>query len=122
MSWLTWPWRILWFICWFFKEVVRCNWAVIIDNLSPGQNSTTGIAQLPTRCNSEFEVMLLGTLITLTPGTLTVGSASDVSKEQPEHTLYVHGMYNEDADSLRADVRILEAHMLAAVRREGLTS
>lgn len=120
MSWLTWPFRILFFLLWFAVEVVKCNASVIRDNLTPGQNSTPGIAEVVTECRTEFEVTLLAVLITLTPGTLTVGAHAATAP--PQRTLHVHGMYCADADVLRAEARRIESHMLAAVRRKGAES
>lgn len=118
MSWLTWPFRIMGFTGWFAQEIVVSNLAVMRDNLTPGQDSTTGIAELPTRCRTEFEVTLLASLITLTPGTLSLGA----SHTDGLRTLYVHGMYSPDPDHLRAELRRIESRMLRAVRREDRTS
>lgn len=116
MSWLTWPLRLVAFALWFIKEVIVCNIRVLRDNLTPGQDSTPGIARLETRCSTDFELTLLGALITLTPGTLTLGTRSLPNSPR---VLYVHGMYNDGPDSLREDLRDMESRMLVAVRREG---
>lgn len=122
MSWLTWVPRILWFVLWLGKEIASCSWSVIHDNVTPGQDSTVGIARIATQCRTEFEVMLLGSIITLTPGTLTVGSVSDEVNGQTKYALYVHSMYSETQDELRQEIADMEQHMLAAVRREGVAA
>lgn len=116
MSWLTWPVRLGVFFLWFIKEVIVCNLTVLRDNLTPGQDSAPGIARVETRCRTDFELTLLGALITLTPGTLTLGT-----RTMPDgiRLLYVHGMYNDGPDSLRDDLEDMESRMLVAVRREG---
>lgn len=116
MSWLTWPLRIGAFVLWFIKEVIVCNLSVLRDNLTPGQDSAPGIARLETQCSTDFELTLLGALITLTPGTLTLGTRTIPDAVR---VLYVHGMYNDGPDSLREDLRDMESRMLFAVRREG---
>lgn len=121
MSWITWPLRIVAFALWFAKEVVVSNVAVVRDNLTPGQDGTPGIAAYPTRCRTDLEITLLASLITLTPGTLTLGTARP-SEGAAEHVLYVHGMYSADADALREELRPMETRMLRAVRRQGETS
>ncbi|AZN29794.1 sodium:proton antiporter [Flaviflexus salsibiostraticola] len=113
MSWLTWPFRLLLFILWFAGQIIVTNVAVLRDNLTPGQDSTTGIGRYDTRCATDWELTLLASLITLTPGTLTLGTQS----EGGQRTLFVHSMYNPDADDLRADLAVLENRMLRAVRR-----
>ena len=120
MSWLTWPLRLLWFALWFVKEVVVSNVTVLRDNLTPGQAGTPGIAVFPTRCRTDTELTLLAALVTLTPGTLTLGTAPHGDPETPR-VLYVHGIYHQDADAIRADLASMEARMLHALRREGVT-
>lgn len=122
MSWLTWIPRLIWFFLWLSKEIATCSWAVIKDNVTPGQDSTTGIARIETQCRSEFEVMLLGSIITLTPGTLTVGSDTHIVDGKTQYHLYVHSMYCATPKNLRDDIADMEQHMLLAIRREGVSS
>ncbi|RKT33557.1 multicomponent Na+:H+ antiporter subunit E [Microbacterium sp. AG1240] len=117
MSWIAWPFRIVAFIAWFTTQVITANASVLRDNLSRGQSSTPGIARVITRCRSDLEVTLLAALITLTPGTLTMGTEKD--SVTGARVLFVHGLYFADADGLRADARRIESRMLGAVRREG---
>lgn len=114
MSWITWPFRLAVFFLWFIKEVLVSNVRVLRDNLTPGQDSAPGIARLETRCSTDFELTLLGALITLTPGTLTLGTRTMPDERR---ILYVHGMYNDGPDDLREDLRDMESRMLIAVRR-----
>ena len=118
MSVLTWPFRLLWFVIWFATRVVVSNATVVWDNLTPGQRSTPGVARLATRCRTDAELTVLGALITLTPGTLTLGTAAPVAGED-SRVLYVHGMYHHDGDSLRSELRSIEDRMLHAMRRQG---
>lgn len=116
MNTVTWPWRLMRFALWYCGEVVASNVAVLRDNLTPGQRSTTGIARYPTACRDDRELTLLAALITLTPGTLTMGTETT---GQGERVLYVHGLYHPDADDLRSSLAPLEARLLAAIRRTG---
>lgn len=120
MTWLTWPFRILGFALWFGKEIAVSNVTVLRDNLTPGQAATPGIAGLTTRCESDVELTLLAALITLTPGTLSLGTAPR-QDDAAARVLYVHGMYCADADALREELRRTESRMLRAVRRRGFT-
>ncbi|MGC5616799.1 Na+/H+ antiporter subunit E [Georgenia sp. Z1491] len=116
MSWLTWPFRILWFALWYAWQLVTSNVAVLKDNLTPGQDSTPGIARFATRCRTDLEVTLLAALITLTPGTLTIGT----ERAGPGDTrvLYVHGLYSATAEEMCVELRDMESHLLRAVRRQ----
>ena len=125
MTWPSWPWRFLGFWVWFAKELVVANGSVLHDNLTPGQKSTTGIARFATRCRTDAEITLLAALITLTPGTLTIGTtvADGTQKDEDApgtRVLFVHGMYQASADELRSVLAEMETRMLMAVRRKGV--
>lgn len=115
MTWLTWPFRLIFFVLWYTKELVVSSGAVIKDNLTPGQNSTTGLTRMPTRCRNDWELTLLAALITVTPGTLVIGNTT----ENGQRILFVHTLYFPDADVSRKELATMETQMLAAVRREG---
>lgn len=121
MTWLSWPFRLIGFLFWFAWQLVTSNVAVLKDNLTPGQSTTNGIARFRSACRTDFELTLLASLITLTPGTLTMGTEKlEMPQGQDdERHLFVHGMYHPDADALRKDLRDMETHMLRAVRRRG---
>lgn len=121
MTWVTWPVRIVWFLLWFTWLVVRTNAMVLRDALTPGQNSTPGIARYDSHCRTDAEITLLSACITLTPGTLTLGHDTPADPAVA-HTIYVHGMYSPHADHLREELRDIERHLLTAMRREGGTS
>ncbi len=129
MSWLTWPFRAVAFAFWFTVQVAISNYTVVRDNLTPGQDSTPGVAKLETRCRTDLEITVLAALITLTPGTLTLGtvgparaSGTRVAESAPTpRVLYVHGMYHREPDSLRAELQTIETRLLRAMRREGGT-
>lgn len=116
-TWLTWPFRLVGFAAWFAKEVIVSNIAVLRDNLTPGQGSTPGIAHVPTRCATDVEVTALAALVTLTPGTLTLGTT--IEPRTHVRVLYVHGMYSDGPDALRAEVGRIEDRLLHALRRKG---
>lgn len=118
MTWFTWPFRILGFACWFAWQVVLSNIAVLRDNLTPGQDSAPGIVRCATRCQGDGELTLLAALITLTPGTLTLGT----TREEGERVLFVHGMYAASAEALRTELEDMETRMLRALRRTGVSS
>lgn len=119
MSWISWPFRLLLLALWFAKEIVVSNITVVRDNLTRGQNSTPGVARFVTRCRTDAEITVLASMITLTPGTLTLGTTIDDKDQLDAKVLFVHGMYSPDADSLREDLRAMESRMLRAFRRKG---
>lgn len=102
--------RLLAFAGYFARLLVAANWEVVADVLTPGSRLQPGIVALRLRCRSAGEITLLSSLITLTPGTLTIDVSDDLG------TMYVHGMYAPDADEFRAELTDLETRMLHAVR------
>lgn len=116
MTWISWPFRLLAFALWYVWALFTSNFAVLKDNLTPGQDSTTGIARYECGSRTNGELTLIAALITLTPGTLTLGTETT---EDGTRVLYVHGLYAADADELRAELKDMESRMLHAVRRNG---
>lgn len=74
----------------FIKELVLSNLSVLKHVLKPKMDIKPGIFALPTDLKKDWEIMLLGNLITLTPGTLTV----DVSDDNK--ILYIHAVNIDD--------------------------
>ncbi|ACV09559.1 Na+/H+ antiporter subunit E [Jonesia denitrificans] len=119
IQWLTWPLRMVQFAGWFAWQLVLSNVAVIKDNITPGQDSTPGIVELRTQCRTDAEITALGALITLTPGTLTLGTDIIHTDDGPTRLLFVHGMYAQTAKDLRASLHDMEHRMLHSMRRKG---
>lgn len=134
----TWGFRLAWFAAWYARELLMASLIVLKDNLTPGQDSRPGIARVETDCRTDAEITLLAALITLTPGTLTIGTALEgpsgplpdderipprqVDKNRAvTRVLFVHGLYNEDADDLRVEIGEMERRLLRGWRRDGGT-
>jgi multicomponent Na+:H+ antiporter subunit E len=83
----------------FLKELivatVRMAWVVI----SPHPKLRPGIIAVPLSVQSDIEIMLLASLITLTPGTLSL----DVSDDR--RILYVHTIDVEDIEEFRTSIK-----------------
>lgn len=119
MSLLTWPVRLVVFLFWFAWAVITSNATVVRDLITPGQGSTPGVVALTTRCTTDLEATLLGAIITLTPGTLTLGTRIT---SEGTRMVYVHGMYHSSAEELRRDLSEMERWLLWALRRKGLSA
>jgi len=83
----------------FVYELVVSAIPVVRDVLTPGQSSQPALVAVPITMTTDLQITLLANFITLTPGTLTL----DVSEDRK--TLYVHAMFGEDPDAIRAQVR-----------------
>ena len=113
MNLLTFPFRLIGFTLWYIKEFAIANTAVLKDIISRGHDSTPGVGKYYCQSESEGHYTLLAALISVTPGTLVVGAGEPT--EEGQRVMYVHGMYNKDADELREDLREMEERMLRGV-------
>jgi len=122
----SWPVRWLVFWCWYAWALVTSSRAVLADLVTPGDQARSGIARIRSNCRTDAEVTMLSALITLTPGTLTLGTRRAGARgEEPgdpgaRRLLYVHGLYAEDADALREEIHEMERRLLHAMRKEGV--
>lgn len=90
--------RIISLLLLFLYELVLSAWKVAVMVLSPRMNLKPGIFAYPLRVDRDFEITMLASLITLTPGTLSV----DVSEDR--RILYVHAIDASDPDGTRRDI------------------
>jgi multicomponent Na+:H+ antiporter subunit E len=81
-------------VLFFLREMVVANLRVAHDVLTPRHHMTPGIVAVPLELTSDLQITLLASLITLTPGTLSLHIADD------RRTLYVHAMYIDDPEEL----------------------
>lgn len=112
-TWLTWPLRAVGFVVWYAWEFVLANYYVVVETLRPTplMKATPAIVAVPAASKTDSEYALIATLITLTPGTLTI----TLSKEAG--ILYVHGMFVESRESFAEEIQEMEARMLRGMRR-----
>jgi multicomponent Na+:H+ antiporter subunit E len=83
----------------FVYELVVANLQLARDILSPAQRFKPGFIAFDVRDLPPLETVLLANMISLTPGTVTVDSDDD------GFTLYIHTVYAQDPDSIRAGCR-----------------
>ena len=76
----------------FSYELILANIDVIKIVLSPKMNIKPGIIAVPTVLKTEWEVTLLASLISLTPGTLSMDFSEDGK------TIYVHSIHVPDKE------------------------
>lgn len=87
------------FLMFFIKDVIHSNIRVAREVLSPRRKGRAGIVAVPLSIKSDFEIVLLVSLITLTPGTMAI----DVSGDRK--ILYVHTMFVTSADDVRESIK-----------------
>lgn len=83
----------------FLYELVVSSLRVAWDVVTPPHLSKPGIIAMPLDAKGDIEILLVASLISLTPGTLSL----DVSPDRK--TLYVHGMFVEDPEVLKQELK-----------------
>lgn len=103
--------RVVALIGFFLYELVVSSLRVVWEVITPPFYSRPGIVAVPLDARTDFEIMTLANLISLTPGTLSL----DVSEDR--RTLYVHAMFIDDPDALRREIKQgMERRVLEALR------
>jgi multicomponent Na+:H+ antiporter subunit E len=100
------PASALVFLLYFLMQLVKSNFQVAWEVITPRSNVNRAIISVPLHVRTDGLATVVGNAITLTPGTLTV----DVRRDDPDlpPVLYVHALHFTDVDDLRRDVLRLE--------------
>lgn len=93
------------FALFYLWELVQANLRAALSVLRPIRYLSPAVVAVPLNVRSDNEITVLATLITLTPGTLTL----DVSDDRK--TLYVHTVEMDDPESFRTMIKALEARV-----------
>ncbi len=91
--------RIFSFMLFFLKELVMSSLWVTVQVLSPKIILTPAVVAVPLDIQSDAGITLLGNLITLTPGTLTLEVAEDRSQ------IFIHAMHVDDVAAFRQTIK-----------------
>jgi len=92
-------WRVLRLAVLFVYELVISSLRVVWDVVTPSHLSRPGIIAMPLDAKGEGEILLVASLISLTPGSLSL----DVSADRK--TLYVHAMFVDDPEAVRQGLK-----------------
>lgn len=98
------------FIPFFLWELLLANLQVALEVVRPRPRIEPGIIRVPLRARSDLEITFFANLISLTPGTLTLGVTKDRS------ALYVHGLHVRSPDDFRGRLARLEDRFLKVTR------
>ncbi|WP_346238992.1 Na+/H+ antiporter subunit E [Niabella insulamsoli] len=79
--------KVFSFAFYFLFQMLKANIQVAYDVITPKYFFRPGIVRYPLTAQSDFEINVLSTLISLTPGTLIL----DISEDKK--ALYIHAMY-----------------------------
>lgn len=108
-------WYLAAYTAYILREVIRGSLRVSRAALTPGRLvSTPAIVEFPLRCRTDLEVVALASSITITPGTIVLGTAAADVDRPP--TLFVHDMFSTSREETLAGLRDMEARLLRATR------
>lgn len=103
--------KIFSFFFYFLYQMLKANVQVAYDVITPKYFFRPGIVRYPLNAESDFEINLLSTLISLTPGTLIM----DVSEDKK--ALYIHAMYLKTPEAFIEELRTgIERRLLEILR------
>jgi len=90
---------VLSLVVFIIREFLMANARMAVDVIRPVRDLRPGIVAVPLDVETDFEILVLTTLISLTPGTLAV-DISDSGK-----VLYVHVMHVTSAEAARDSIK-----------------
>lgn len=92
-------WAVIKLACLFLKELVLSNFSVLKLIVQPTMPIRPAIFAMPTVLEQDWEITLLSSLITLTPGTVVIDISDD------NKILYIHSLDFEDIDEAIDSIR-----------------
>jgi multicomponent Na+:H+ antiporter subunit E len=98
-------------VMFFIWEVIVSNVRLAIDVATPPLSVTPAIVAVPLDARTDLELVLLTSMITLTPGNLSL----DLSEDRT--VLYVHCMYADDVERMRWRIKETFERRLLEVTR-----
>ncbi len=103
--------RILQLAGYFIWQLLVSNLRVLWDVITPKHISKPGVIAVPLDAKTDFEIMMVANLVSLTPGSLSL----DVSDDRK--TLFVHMMFLDDVEAARREIKQgIEKRVLEAIR------
>ncbi|MEW1979724.1 Na+/H+ antiporter subunit E [Citricoccus sp. NPDC079358] len=111
------PWNMVRYLIWLIGQVISGSLQVARRALTPGTFADPSIVGFPLRCATDLEVTWMASSITITPGTLVVGTAHGTDTEPA--TVFVHSVFDADRDSVHEGLREMEDRLLRMTRGSG---
>ncbi|MGM7666766.1 Na+/H+ antiporter subunit E [Microbacterium sp. A93] len=102
------------YLAWLIGQVIAGSVTVARRALTPGAFAEPSIVAFPLRCETDLEVTWMASSITITPGTLVVGTAHGSDTEPV--TVFVHSVFDQDRESVREGLREMEERLLRMTR------
>lgn len=105
-------WAVIKLVFIFMRELILSNIAVFRIVIRPKMDIKPNIFAFHTDLKHDWEITLLSSLITLTPGTLVVHVSDD------QKTLYIHAIH---ADEVKEEIESIKSSFEKAIKEVGLS-
>lgn len=102
--------KIIRFAFYFLSEMIKANFQVAYDVITPNYFFKPGIVRFPLTASSDSEINLLSMFISLTPGTILL----DVSEDKK--WIFIHVMYLDSKEKFISKMKYSEGRILEIVR------
>lgn len=102
------------YVAWLIGQVVAGSLTVARRAVSRSSFAEPSIVAFPLRCTTDLEVTWMASSITITPGTLVVGTAHGSDNEPV--TVFVHSVFEADRASVHDGLREMEDRLLRMTR------
>jgi multicomponent Na+:H+ antiporter subunit E len=110
-------WYLLGYALWILREIVAGSVEVAKATYSPRTRTSPAIVEYPLRAETDIEIVAMASSITITPGTLVVGTSHGTLQQRP--SLYVHALFATSREQVLADLTEMEDRLLRATRGRG---
>jgi multicomponent Na+:H+ antiporter subunit E len=102
---------VLALLAFLFRQFLVANLRMAVDVIGPTARMRPAIVRVPLDATEEYEILLLSTLINLTPGSIALDVTSD------RKALYVHVMHLTTPEAVRAEIKTgFERRVLEVLR------
>ena len=98
--------EIIGFALYYLWELLKSNFRVAYEVLTPTHTMKPGVIGLPLDAQSDAAITIFANLVSFTPGTLSL----DVSNDR--RMLFIHAMYADDDEQLFADLKEMERRVI----------
>ena len=95
-------WQLVSFIGFYLKKLITSNLYLTYDIITPGFHMHPAIIKVPIQLRRPYEILTLISLVTMTPGTLSLDISAD------KESLYIHAMYVDNVDDFKKEIKQLE--------------
>ena len=91
--------KFLTFFFFYLKEVVKTNFIVAMEVVTPTHYMKPGFVELDVEGLDDSQLLIFCNLLTMTPGSMVVDVSAD------KKTVLVHVLYMEDESVVKSDIQ-----------------